>query len=212
VFIKLLSTITNLFRDLASSPNNVNSKLKYSFGFIVSRVTVLTQVSSVSSSSVLWLGKPWILPSFLLRTIVTVIVAVLVLWLEFFLGIAHQSILGVPLALWTGLLFLVIWFISILHLLLLRASNVYILRNSSLTIKRGIITTSSFVISPSGFGSMEVIRSLSGRIINMGDIIIRTQDPNDTDKHLVMLRDPEKAAGQIREVMSVPIFRTEKQA
>jgi uncharacterized membrane protein YdbT with pleckstrin-like domain len=82
--------------------------------------------------------------------------------------------LGVPLALWTGLLFLVIWFISILHLLLLRASNVYILRNSSLTIKRGIITTSSFVISPSGFGSMEVIRSLSGRIINMGDIIIRT--------------------------------------
>ena len=172
----------------------------------------MTQVSSTSSSSVLWLGKPWILPSVLFRTIATVMVAVIVLWLELFLGIAHQSILGVPLILWTGLLFLVIWFISILSLLLLRASNVYILRNNSLTIKRGIITTSSFVISPSGFGSMEVIRSLLGRIINRGDIIIRTQDPNDTDKYLVMLRDPEKAAEQIREFMSVPIFRTEKQA
>jgi len=155
-------------------------------------------------------GKPWILPSVLTKTITVVVVAVVILWLEFAAGAAYQFTFGVSLALWTGLAFFVIWVISMLDLLLLRASNTYVLRNDSLEVKKGIISTRSFVVAPAGFGSMEVIRSLSGRIMNMGDIVIRTQDPNDRDKRLVMIRNPEKAASQIREVMAKPVVRLEK--
>jgi hypothetical protein len=41
----------------------------------------------------------------------------------------------------------------------------------------------------------------------MGDIVIRTQEANDGDKRLVMIRDPEKVADRIRGIMSKPIVR-----
>ena len=171
---------------------------------------VLALESSKGSGSVIWMGKPWIVPSVLFRTILVLVVAIIILWLEFAVDIAYQFTFGVSLAVLTGLAFFVIWVIGVVDLLLLRTSNTYVLRNDSLEVKQGIISTSAFVIAPAGFGSMEVIKSLSGRLINRGDIVIRTQDPNDRDKWLVMLKDPERAASQIREVMARPIVRLDK--
>jgi len=138
------------------------------------------------------------------------VLTVVLVWLEFVLNTANQFLFGLNLATWTILAFLIIFGASMIDLLLLRASNTYILRDDSLEVKKGIITTTAFVVAPAGFGNMEVVRSLSGRILNMADIIIHTQNPDDGGIRLVMIRDPEKPAAQIREVMSKPIVRIEK--
>ena len=161
------------------------------------------------ADSVLWAGKPWILPDALVRSIVVVMIAGVVLWLEFFLGV-DVNILGIPVTLWTGLVFLVLWLLSLMHLVLLRTSNTYTLRNDSLEIRSGILTSRSFMISASGFSDLEVIRSISARIINSGDIIIRTQSETDSVRKMVRIRNPLKAADQIREVMAHPIVRIDR--
>ena len=93
--------------------------------------------------------------------------------------------------------------------LVLRASNGYMLRNDGLEVKAGILGSKSFVISPSGFSDLEVTRSFSARILNMGDIIIRTQGERDIEMKKV--RNSLKVADQIRKVMARPIFRMEGQ-
>ena len=166
--------------------------------------------SSADSHSVLWTGKPWILPGTIARSIFLVVIVVAVVWLEFFLGVAYDNIAGVDVILWTGLVFFVIWLLSLVHLVLLRASNTYILRNDSLEIRSGILTSRSFTVSTSGFSDLEVVRSISARIINSGDIIIRTQSERDGDRKMVRIKNPLKAADQIREVMAHPIVRIDR--
>jgi hypothetical protein len=95
------------------------------------------------------------------------------------------------------------------HLLLIRASNTYVLRDDSLEIRFGILTSKSTVISPSGFSDLEVIRSISNRIVNSGDMIIRTQSETESSLKMKMIRNPMKIASQIREVMARPIVRIE---
>ena len=166
---------------------------------------------SENSRSMLWTGKPWILPDALGRGILIIAIAVVVSWLELFFDLAFKSFLNIPLILWTGLAFCLIWIVSLTHLLLLRASNTYILRNDSLEIRTGILTSKSFTVASSGFADMEVIRSLSGRILNLGSIVIRTQDESGADKRLQKVRNPLKVADQIREVMAKPMMRIEGQ-
>lgn len=167
--------------------------------------------TSENSGSTLWTGKPWILPAVVARSILIIVVAVAVSWIEFFFGMAQETLLNVWLILWTGLLFFVVWVVSILRLLLLRASNTYILRNDSLEIRTGILTSRSFVVAASGFADMEVTRSISGRIMNFGDITIRTQDESGADKKIAKIRDPMRVGNQIREVMARPTVRIEGQ-
>ena len=93
----------------------------------------------------------------------------------------------------------------------LRASNTYILRNGSLEISVGILTSKSFTVAPSGFADMEVIRSISAKIMNLGDIIIHTQDGRGIPRKMQKVRNPSKVADQIREVMAKPIVRIEGQ-
>jgi len=164
-----------------------------------------------NSGSTLWTGKPWILPAVVARSILIIVVAVAVSWIEFFFDVAQKPFLNVWLILWTGLLFFVVWVLSIVRLLLLRASNTYILRNDSLEIRTGILTSKSFVVAASGFADMEVTRSISGRIMNFGDITIRTQDESGADKKITKIRDPMRVGNQIREVMARPTVRMEGQ-
>ena len=163
--------------------------------------------TSENSRSPVWRGKPWILPSVVARTVFVLVVAVLVVWLEFVLGFASVTFLGFQVALWTGLLFFLVWLLSLVHLVLLRASNDYILRNDSLEVRTGILATKSFVIVPSGFSDLEVYRSVSGRILDLGDITIRSQ--SETDVLMVRVRGPVKVAEQIRKIMARPIVRVE---
>jgi membrane protein YdbS with pleckstrin-like domain len=162
---------------------------------------------SEDSTSVVWRGKPWILPSAIARTVLVLVVAVLVCWVEIAFNVAFLAFLGLQAVLWTALLLFIAWLVSLVHLLLLRASNEYILRRDSLEVKNGILATKSFVVVPSGFSDLEVDRSVSGRILNMGNIIIRSQ--SETDSVMVRVRNPLKVSERVREVLSRPIVRIE---
>ena len=169
----------------------------------------MPQNPSTNTRSPVWVGKPWILPSALVRSVVIFIVAVGASWLEFYFNWASKidPVLSVQILYWTGLAFLIVWVVSLAHLLLLRASNTYILRNDSLEVRYGIVSSKSFVVSASGFSDLEVIRSVSGRIIGIGDMIIRTQ--GERDVKMVRVRHPLDVADKIREVMARPIVRIE---
>lgn len=164
--------------------------------------------SSKDSRSVVWQGKPWIVPGLAVRSIFVAVLAVAVSWLEFALGVAYYGIAGLTLLLWTILAFFVVWVLTMLGLLRLKASITYVLRTDSLEIRAGIVTSRAYVIAPTGFSDLEVIRTLTGKILNMGDIIIRTQSERDSERRMVRVRDPLKVADLVRKVMTGPMFRT----
>ncbi len=167
----------------------------------------MSNIPQVGSGSVLWKGRPWIAPAALGRTIVVIVVALVIAWLEFFTGTANDYIGGLPTILWTIIVFLVIWFVSISDLLIQRAANSYLLRNDSLEIKQGILTLKSYMIVASGFTDVEVIQGVMGRILNYGDIIVRLQ--GDRARRMIKVRNPVNVGDQIRSVMARPIVRIE---
>jgi uncharacterized membrane protein YdbT with pleckstrin-like domain len=147
-----------------------------------------------------------VLPAILGRSIAVIAVAVLVFWLEFLFDIAYFSAPIMPVTMWTALALFIAWIASTIRPLLLRASNSYILMDDGLEVKVGIVTSKSFVVSPAGFSDLEVVRSVSARIVNSGNIVIRTQ--GDSDVRMERVRSPLKVAAQIREVMGRPFVRT----
>ena len=157
-------------------------------------------------SRTLWSGRPWVLPAVLGRSIAVIAVAVFAFWLEFLFGVAYFSVPIMPVTVWTSLALLIAWVASVIRPLLLRASNSYSLMDDGLEVKVGIVTSKSFAVSPAGFSDLEVVRSVSARIVNSGNIVIRTQ--GDSDIRMERVRSPLKVAAQIREVMGRPFVRT----
>jgi uncharacterized membrane protein YdbT with pleckstrin-like domain len=162
---------------------------------------------SKTQARAVWTGKPWVLPSILTRTALTIAAAVAAFWFEFHFDLAYRDFLTMPIVAWTGLILSLVWLLSLPRLLALRASNTYILRNDGIEIRNGIITSKSFVISPAGFSDLEVTRSVAAKIVNSGDIIIRTQGENDV--RMERVRNPLKVADKIRQVMARPTVRIE---
>lgn len=157
----------------------------------------------------LWRGRPWILPTVLARSVLAITIAIVISLFEISFGLAYNvTLLSIPPIIWTFLLIFLAWVFSMVRPLLIRVSNLYILRSDGLEIRAGILTSKSFVVAPSGFSDLEVIRSISARIINSGHIIIRTQ--GDTNIKMEKVRNPLKVAGQIREVMARPTVRVER--
>lgn len=169
----------------------------------------MSKASSGEYSSALWSDRPWILPGLVGRSILIVALAVVVAWLELQFDIAAKPLFSISAALWTGLVLFLIWIFSVIHLLALRVANMYILRNDGLEVRTGILDTKSFVIAPSGFSDLEVIRSVSARLVNSGSILIRTQ--GETNVKMDRVRNTYRVAEQIRGVMARPIVRIEGQ-
>lgn len=159
--------------------------------------------------STLWTGRPWILPNAIARTILIIVLAVVVVWLEFAVVAPLPAIFGVQIWMLTLLVFLAVWVVSLIPLLLLRSSNRYTLRRGSLEVKTGIASTKNFVLSPSGFSDLEVTQSVIGRMVNYGDITIHTQ--SERIATMKMVKDPNSVASQIRDTMGRPIVRIEGQ-
>ncbi len=167
-------------------------------------------MTSTSSRSIVWQGKPWITPAVAARGVLSLLVAIAVIWIESFTGTENNVFLGIPLFLWTAIVFFVIWLISLTGLLIERATNTYTLRSDSLEIRTGIATSRSLLVVPSGFSDLEVVRGVIGRIIEYGDIIIRTQSERDSVRTMIKVKDPLKVSQQIRYVMGRPIVRVEQ--
>jgi hypothetical protein len=131
----------------------------------------------------------------------------LFLWLELFSGVASAGLVGLPVWAWTFLAFGVIWLLSLLGLLIFRASNAYILRQDGLEVKRGILRLHSFVVTPSGFGDLLVYQSIGGRIFGYGELTVNSQGERETKLRLV--RSHFAVADKMRDIMGKPIVRIE---
>ena len=161
----------------------------------------------VAHGVIVWLGKPWIVPALIVRTVLVFVVAVLVLWLEIAYGVVSVRFGGAEVFAWTLLAFGVIWLLSMVHLLVLWATNSYVLRQDGLEVRRGLIRLHSFVVTPSGFGDLEVYQSLGGRIFGYGTLTVNSQGERETT--LFLVRSPFTVADTVRDVMGKPIVRVE---
>jgi uncharacterized membrane protein YdbT with pleckstrin-like domain len=164
----------------------------------------------VQHGIVVWLGKPWVAPAAIIRTVTVIILTVLFLGLEFYSGVSFLNLVGLPVFAWTILVFVVIWLLSMLGLVIFWASNTYVLRQDGLEIRRGIIRLHSFVVTPMGFGYLLVYQSLGGRIFGYGDITVNSQGERQTK--LVLVRSPFAVADTIRDIMGKPLVRVETHA
>ena len=162
---------------------------------------------NVAHGVIVWFGKPWIVPALIVRSVVVFVVAVLVLWLEIEYGVASVGFGGSEAFAWTLLAFGVIWLLSMVELLIFRASNMYVLRQDGLEVRRGLIRLHSFVVTPSGFGDLMVYQSIGGRIFGYGDLTVNSQGERETT--LVLVRSPFTVADTIRDIMGKPIVRVE---
>jgi uncharacterized membrane protein YdbT with pleckstrin-like domain len=172
---------------------------------------LMSNPSSGPPSSVLWTGRPWIVPAAVARAIVVLVVGVLLVWVEYFTGTASETFFGLSIVLWTVLVFFLVWLVGLIGLLIERATNRYTLKNDSLEIQTGIATSRTVVLVASGFSDLEVIRGIAGRIFGYGDIVIRMQSERDSQKVMAKVQDPLKVGEQIRYVMGRPVVRVESQ-
>lgn len=152
-------------------------------------------------SRVIWQGSPWILPGLVGLSVGAVALAISLTWVELaVLKVSYLEIVGATYAL-IGLL----WLVGATRLALVKWSNRYALRGSSLEVRRGIVGKKIFTLSAAGFSDLEVTKSLSGRVLNMGTIVMETN--SDKDLMLVRVRDPIRVSSMIRQVMTVPMVR-----
>jgi uncharacterized membrane protein YdbT with pleckstrin-like domain len=166
--------------------------------------------STQKSGQELWRGRPWILPYAAVRTFLVAVIAAGVLFLENSMNILFTLQYGLPIIVWTLAVFFIIWILGIFNLLILRFTHLYILRNDSLEIKSGLLTSKTSMIVPTGFSDLEMIRSVSNRILGTGDITIKIQSEKDFTKRMVKVKDPKRVADLIRNVMARPIFRVDE--
>lgn len=148
------------------------------------------------------------MPYVLFRTVLVVAVAVGVVIVEGLLGVLYSPLqFGLSVLVWTVVAFFGVWVLLVLGLLVLWGTHSYVLRDDSLEVKVGLLTTKTSMIAPTGFSDLEVIRSIVGRLLNTGDILVRTQSERDFVRRMVKVRDPDRVASLVREVMARPIFR-----
>jgi hypothetical protein len=103
-----------------------------------------------STSDVLWEGSPWVTPGLIGVTLEAVALVVFLTWLElavlkvgsFYPFAATYVIVGV------------LWLVGAARLELLKLSNHYALRESSLEIRHGIVGKRIFTVSASGFSDL----------------------------------------------------------
>jgi len=175
--------------------------------YFLAVVLSLTSNRQVRKGETVWVGKPWIAPAAIIRTVTVIVTAIIILILEYYFNSFSVYFVGLPLWVWTTLAFFVIWLIRILDLAIYRMSNVYILRQDGLETRRGIIRLHSFVVTPAGFGDLLVYQSVGGRIFGYGELTVNSQGGRQTK--LVLVRDPFAVADTIREVMSKLIVRVD---
>jgi uncharacterized membrane protein YdbT with pleckstrin-like domain len=158
-----------------------------------------------TDDDILWRGRPWIIPQVVGITILVIALGIAAMWLEIVLEDAFVPILGITVIFWTFIVLGVLWLILVLRYVIQRATERYTLRKIGMEVERGILSKRNIVLSTGGFSDMQVIRSITGRLLNVGDIIIRSEGEHDL--RLKKIRKPVEIMGQIRDVMSRPLVK-----
>ncbi len=156
-----------------------------------------------SASDVLWEGSPWVTPGLVGVTLEAVALFVFLTWFE----LAVLNVGSLYLVAASYLVVGIIWVAAVARLELLKLSNHYALRESSLEIQHGIVGKRTVTVSAAGFSDLEVTKTLAGRVLNVGDIVVETD--SDRDVGLTRVRDPIKVASMIGQVMTVPTVRVQ---
>jgi len=162
-----------------------------------------------AASQVVWDGHPWVTPALVGLTIEAVALAIVLSWVEFATGGASRHIGALPLLLITYGAVGFLWLVGAIRLAAVRASSHYVLRGSSLEIQHGILSRRIFTVSAAGFSDLQVIKSIWGRMLNTGTIIIETD--SDRDLRMRMVHDPINVSMKVRQVMTVPVVRVSNQ-
>jgi uncharacterized membrane protein YdbT with pleckstrin-like domain len=157
------------------------------------------------SAGIDWQGHPWMTPSLVWLSIEAIALAVVLAWGELLGHLAFRHIGSVPVLYATLAIIFLIWLVGSMRLAIIRATHKYTLRGSSLEIQQGLLSKRIFTVSAAGFSDLEVIKSITGRILNMGNIMVETDSHRDL--RLINIRDPVKVAALIRQVMTVPTVR-----
>jgi hypothetical protein len=152
-------------------------------------------------SRVVWEASPWVLPGLVGITVEALAIAISLAWVELaILKVGSFDTVGATLALIS-----LFWLFGAVRLALVKWSSHYALRGSSLEVRHGILGKKIFTLSAAGFSDLEVIKSLTGRILNTGTIVMETN--SDRDLKLVRIRDPIRVSAMMRQVMTVPMVR-----
>jgi uncharacterized membrane protein YdbT with pleckstrin-like domain len=165
----------------------------------------LSTVSGGHESDIIWKGHPSVSPTFVGATIAAILVGIVLTWFEIDFSTAFVPIASFPMLATTYLVILLLWLASAANLSVVRASSTYILRRNSLEIHRGILGKKIYTMSAAGFSDLEVRKSVGGRILNMGDIMIESDSGRDLT--LRRIRDPMKVSSMVRGVMATPMVR-----
>ena len=156
--------------------------------------------SPSADPDVIWEGSPSVGPWLAAVTIEAVLLSFALAYVELAALKVGSSFVGATL-----LLVALLWLVGTTRLELLRRSNHYTLRGSSLEIRSGILAKKIFTVSAAGFSDVEVTQSLAGRILDIGDIVIESNSKRDL--RLVRISDPIEVSTVIRKVMTVPFVR-----
>lgn len=140
-------------------------------------------------ADVVWSGRPWIVPSLVIRTILVLVAGILVLVALSSLGVLTHSLLAVPIYVWVLGVLAIVWLASLAGLMVMRASFRYVLRQASIEVDRGIARKKSLIVSPSGFSELEVDQGIVGRLLNYGSLEVRSQGGQQLN--LMRIRDPK---------------------
>jgi uncharacterized membrane protein YdbT with pleckstrin-like domain len=143
----------------------------------------------------------------LLGVALLVALAIVVVIVENLLSYLYIQQFGLPILAWTLIVFFVLYILSLFNLLILWGTHSYVLMDDSLEIKVGLIPINTSMIVSTGFSDLEFIRSITSRLLNTGDILIRTQSERNFTKSMVMVKDAPRIANMIREVIARQIFK-----
>ena len=157
-----------------------------------------------SEKDVIWEGSPWVAPGVAVLTAEAILLFVALSYVE----VAWIGLHGGALAV-TLFLVALLWLVGAARLEILAWSNHYSLRRSSLEVEQGIVEKRVFTVSAAGFSDLEVTRSLSGRVVNTGNIVVETDSHRDIA--LLRVHDPIMVSRLIRQVMTVPLVRVDGQ-
>jgi hypothetical protein len=154
---------------------------------------------------VLWQDRPWIGARVIGSTIEIGIIAVVLTWAEFLFGVFNAQIFNMPLIFWTFVVLFLVWFFLILRSLLIKVSSLYTLRETSLEVETGIGNKRTIIVSSSGFADLTLTRTIGGRILDVGNIVVRSE--GEKDVYLNHVRHPVEVSNKIRDTMTRPVVR-----
>ena len=155
-----------------------------------------------NDDDIIWMIKPWIIPSLVEETVMAVIVFIACLLVEFYFGSTYAPIFGTNLIILTGIGLLSIWIINAVHLLLVRSTSRYTLRRSGLEVRTGILKRNIVLVSPSNFSAVDVIQSDVGKILGSGEMFVRLRGDHAGEGKMRRVRNPFVLVKDIRKIMS----------